>query len=169
MGSCSLIFGGMIIIWIVSYQNLCHALYLTLYFSKYSGVTIIWNSTCSMPWDVPINWNMSSNWHQRVLCIGTGQAVQDPLVLKYRSKKGETTLLHVQKLTEDVTLRWRLLLLVCGVPLSSKTQDVVSLTYSYCKNKVHQKEPSLQDCTVRWFGHRKGLRKDEPKRETFER
>ena len=56
----------MTIIWIVSYQNLCHALYLTLYFSKYSGVTIIWNSTRSMPLDVPINWNMSSNWHQRV-------------------------------------------------------------------------------------------------------
>ena len=67
IGSCLFIFWGVIIIWIVSYQNLCHALYLTLYFSKYSGVTIIWNSTRSMPWDVPINWNMSSNWHQRVL------------------------------------------------------------------------------------------------------
>ena len=66
IGSCLFIFWGVIIIWIVSYQNLCHALYLTLYFSKYSGVTIIWNSTRSMPWDVPINWNMSSNWHQRV-------------------------------------------------------------------------------------------------------
>jgi len=64
--SCLFIFWGVIIIWIASYQNLCHALYLTLYFSKYSGVTIIWNSTRSMPWDVPINWNMSSNWHQRV-------------------------------------------------------------------------------------------------------
>ena len=66
IGSCLFIFWGVIIIWIVSYQNLCHALYLTLYFSKYSGVTIIWNSTRSMPWGVPTNWNMSSNWHQRV-------------------------------------------------------------------------------------------------------
>ena len=66
IGSCLFIFWGVIIIWIVSHQNLCHALYLTQYFSKYSGVTIIWNSTLSMPWDVPTNWNMSSNWHQRV-------------------------------------------------------------------------------------------------------
>ena len=66
IGSCLFIFWGVIIIWIVSYQNLCHALYLTLYFSMYSGVTIFWNSRRSMPWDVPINWNMSSNWHQRV-------------------------------------------------------------------------------------------------------
>ena len=70
IGSCLFIFWGVIIIWIVSYQNLCHALYLTLYFSKYSGVTIFCNSTRSMPWDVPINWNMSSNWHQRVAHTG---------------------------------------------------------------------------------------------------
>ena len=69
IGSSLFIFWGVIIIWIVSYQNLCHALYLTLYFPKYSGVTIIWNSTCSMPWDMPINWNMSSNWHQRVIGV----------------------------------------------------------------------------------------------------
>ena len=69
IGSCLIIFWGVIIIWIASYQNLCHALYLTLYFTKYSGVTIIWNSTRSMPWDVPTNQNMSSNWHQRVYTI----------------------------------------------------------------------------------------------------
>ena len=66
IGSCLFIFWGVIIIWIASYQNLYHALYLTLYFSKYSGVTIIWNSTHLIPWDVLTNWNMSSNWHQRV-------------------------------------------------------------------------------------------------------
>ena len=66
IGSCLFIFWGVIIIWIVSYQNLCHALHLTLYFSKHSGVTIIWNSTHSMPWGVPTNWNMSSNWNQWV-------------------------------------------------------------------------------------------------------
>ena len=59
-------FGGMSYNLIVTYQYLFYALYLTLYFSKLWGVTIIWNSTCSMPWDVPIDWNMSSNWHQRV-------------------------------------------------------------------------------------------------------
>ena len=79
IGSCLFIFWGVIIIWIVSYQNLCHALYLTLYFSKYSGVTIIWNSTRSMPWDVPINWNMSSNWHQRV-----GEPILSTLIFFYQ-------------------------------------------------------------------------------------
>ena len=112
IGSCLFIFWGVIIIWIVSYQNLCHALYLTLYFSKYSGVTIIWNSTRSMPWDVPINWNMSSNWHQRVwhkTFLGLN-------CIFYQAKKSIPGFFEWQvMLTEEKKIRHSFLSFVCVV------------------------------------------------------
>ena len=53
--------------WIVCSLNLIRVLYLTLCSLKPRGMTLNWNLTCSMPWGVPIIWNMSSNWNLRVL------------------------------------------------------------------------------------------------------
>ena len=129
IGSCLFIFWGVIIIWIVSYQNLCHALYLTLYFSKYSGVTIIWNSTRSMPWDVPINWNMSSNWHQRVLVFIFWELLWLTLSVWFVS------VLPTPRNGRWSCLRWRTTMLDWPPPFKNRLPTLRSGSDSYTRTK----------------------------------